>query len=290
MINDFANDFICGTNLRDVADYIWGVESKDSIFESPKTQVIWCKTDLIPDLFTHIRTQPLTSKFVLITHCSDYAINEKVFNAKPPNIIKWFAQNVDYKHEDLVPLPIGIENNQGAYKGKYTDFVYLFENIKPLEISNKIINQVYCNFNPRNYPSRPHIAQQLHSNNLAHFEGTLPYNEYIENMKQYLFIASPRGNGIDCHRTWEALYTGCIPIVDKHFMYDTYKNLPIIQIDNWSRVTPELLHKYTIKYKNKELFTNIEELTLKYWINKIREATNDRPNQLRDGNPRKEDS
>ncbi len=30
---------------------------------------------------------------------------------------------------------------------------------------------------------------------------------------QYSFWLSPRGNGIDCHRTWEALYLDVIPIV-----------------------------------------------------------------------------
>jgi hypothetical protein len=29
----------------------------------------------------------------------------------------------------------------------------------------------------------------------------------------YAFVASPYGGGPDCHRTWEALILGCIPIV-----------------------------------------------------------------------------
>ena len=30
---------------------------------------------------------------------------------------------------------------------------------------------------------------------------------------QFAFVASPPGNGFDCHRTWEALILGCIVIV-----------------------------------------------------------------------------
>ncbi|CAF4378106.1 unnamed protein product, partial [Adineta steineri] len=35
---------------------------------------------------------------------------------------------------------------------------------------------------------------------------------YMRN-RQYPFWLSPRGNGLDCHRTWEALYLDTIPIV-----------------------------------------------------------------------------
>ena len=34
-----------------------------------------------------------------------------------------------------------------------------------------------------------------------------------ETTAQYAFVASPPGNGFDCHRTWEALVLGCIVIV-----------------------------------------------------------------------------
>ncbi|CAF1520246.1 unnamed protein product, partial [Adineta steineri] len=30
--------------------------------------------------------------------------------------------------------------------------------------------------------------------------------------RQYLFWLSPRGRGLDCHRTWEALYLDIIPV------------------------------------------------------------------------------
>ena len=35
------------------------------------------------------------------------------------------------------------------------------------------------------------------------------------NQSKYAFVLSPRGRGLDCHRTWEALCLGCIPIVKK---------------------------------------------------------------------------
>ena len=37
----------------------------------------------------------------------------------------------------------------------------------------------------------------------------------MSELSSYKFALSPEGNGIDCHRTWECLYLGVIPIVKK---------------------------------------------------------------------------
>ena len=36
--------------------------------------------------------------------------------------------------------------------------------------------------------------------------------DYLKKMSEYSFVASPEGNGVDCHRTWEAFYLNVIPI------------------------------------------------------------------------------
>ena len=52
-------------------------------------------------------------------------------------------------------------------------------------------------------------------------------------------------------------------------MFDEYKNLPIIQIDNWKDVTSEFLQPYIEKYNNYTCFDNTQELMLDFWLNKI---------------------
>ena len=96
----------------------------------------------------------------------------------------------------------------------------------------------------------------------------------MKKISDFLFIASPRGNGIDTHRTWEALYMGSIPIVEKHHMYDTY-NLPIWQIESWDEVTNESKRNYWIeRYKSGNLFKNIDQLFMEYWKNRILDEYN----------------
>jgi hypothetical protein len=259
---------INGINLRKAANAVHDIDRKIEFASLRDGDIIWCKTDYLDELFNGIREH--NSKYVLITHCSDYEINEKNFINRPPCIVKWFAQNVNYNHRDLVPVPFGIENHEGTNKGGASDFECLASNMHDYSIKNKIINKVFCNFSPYTNKSRVRVAQIIQERGLGVFEYPLAFNTYVDNAKQFLFVASPRGNGIDCHRTWEALYFGCIPIVERHFMYDSYKNLPIIQIDSWEELDLDILTEYVSLYKNKMCFNNVEELTLNFWVKKIK--------------------
>ena len=44
-------------------------------------------------------------------------------------------------------------------------------------------------------------------------------------LSKYKFIISPEGNGIDCHRHYEAILCGCIPIIE--YNKDIEKNMKV---------------------------------------------------------------
>ena len=92
--------------------------------------------------------------------------------------------------------------------------------------------------------------------------------ESWKNQSLYAFVISPHGNGLDCHRTWEALCIGCIPIVKTSGLDPLYEDLPVLIVNDWSLVNQELLNKTIIKFK--DIKFNYNKLTLKYWMNKIR--------------------
>ena len=55
-------------------------------------------------------------------------------------------------------------------------------------------------------------------------------------MRKSLFVPSPAGNGLDCHRTWEALYLGAVPVILKsEFCGDS--SWPVLVIDKWKELT-----------------------------------------------------
>lgn len=46
----------------------------------------------------------------------------------------------------------------------------------------------------------------------------------------HAFGISPRGNGFDCHRTWEMLFFNMIPIVVSSPLDPLYANLPVVVV------------------------------------------------------------
>ena len=66
--------------------------------------------------------------------------------------------------------------------------------------------------------------------------------DYFKSLPSYKFVVSPEGNGIDCHRHYEALMAGCIPIVeDTPYIRSLYENCPILYTSDYSEITPEYL-------------------------------------------------
>jgi hypothetical protein len=89
------------------------------------------------------------------------------------------------------------------------------------------------------------------------------WNRQIE----YAFVVSPPGEGLDCHRTWEAMCLGCIPIMISTPLDDMFDGLPVLIVRSWSDVSKELLEK-TLSTINMKEFC-LDKLQLKYWVERI---------------------
>lgn len=100
---------------------------------------------------------------------------------------------------------------------------------------------------------------------------------------QHAFVVSPRGNGIDTIRTWEALMLGCIVIVRRIVTPGTpapppieelYSDLPVVMIDSWTEVTREFLAKNLSEFAKRSANNEFryEKLSMKYWIEQIETA------------------
>ena len=89
--------------------------------------------------------------------------------------------------------------------------------------------------------------------------------------KDYAFVICPHGGGLDCHRNWEALSLGCIPIVKTSKIDKLYDNLPVLIVSDWNIIDNNLLNNtindYKKKFENNEF--NMEKIKLNYWTNVI---------------------
>jgi len=67
---------------------------------------------------------------------------------------------------------------------------------------------------------------------------------YFEDLTKHKFVVSPEGNGIDCHRHYEALMAGCIPIIEYNdHIQEKYKGCPILYTKDYTEITEEYLSK-----------------------------------------------
>jgi hypothetical protein len=224
--------------------------------------IIYCKTDFIHLLFEHLKFSQ--RKYVLITHHSDYPVGENKFKSKPNCIKKWYAINTTYKHKDLITIPLGSKTPEGReYHEPQYNIKWFEENRERLFNKEKNVSIVYCNWGDTN-PDRNKIIQNLKIRYLK--QSGLSFETYCEQMSQCKFVISPAGNGLDNHRTWEALYLGCFPIVIKNDIYDGWNDLPIIQIDSYENLSLDILND------SLEKTYNYEKLFAYYWHKRIKSS------------------
>lgn len=87
---------------------------------------------------------------------------------------------------------------------------------------------------------------------------------YFTELPNYQFVISPEGNGVDCHRHYEAIFAGCIPIVEDHPMIRSkYGDAPILYTRDYSEITAEYLQKVYADYLDREF--DFSQLFLFNW-------------------------
>jgi hypothetical protein len=90
--------------------------------------------------------------------------------------------------------------------------------------------------------NRRGILHTLGQNNIKN--ESIHSTTYFSQLPEYKFVISPEGNGIDCHRHYEALLAGCIPIVEHNpLIEEKYKGCPVLYTHDYSEITEDYLGK-----------------------------------------------
>jgi hypothetical protein len=84
---------------------------------------------------------------------------------------------------------------------------------------------------------------------------------------RFAFTLSPAGAGLDCHRTWEALLLGSIPVVLRSPLDELFTQLPVVIVDDWSEVTPARLRSELDRIARTTF--DFSQLELGYWTARI---------------------
>lgn len=221
--------------------------------------IVFVESDLLDDYFKNVHPK-IKHRYVLISHNSDENITEKYLKYIDKNIHHWFAQNCNIIHDKVTPIPIGLENLHHYNHGRIKNFNRL-EKLKIIK-KNKLLYGFSVSTNPAERTEALKYLEKLDYS--RKIKGNLNAGDYLKYMQEFIAIASPPGNGFDCHRTWEALYLGVVPVVKESVFHEFFKscNLPIFTLKNWPDLE-ELTIKTFIDI-NKEN-SNMEALYFDFW-------------------------
>lgn len=208
---------------------------------------------------------------ILITHKLDSTIDENFINrqgitfskiANHKKIIHWYAQNGFINHPKLTYIPIGIECPrieldkiiEEEIKEKKEKDLNVLVNFNP--------NPIFSFFNERQILSN--ILKDKKINNSFNF---LNRKTFINQLTRSLFCLSPTGGGIDCHRTWTALYCGSIPVLTRNNISEKISTkFPVFLIDKWEDLDTGQFNKENFN-KIKKNKIEINNLNLDNFIN-----------------------
>jgi len=219
---------------------------------------------------------------VFITHNGDYDVNPLRFDSGPVCKV-WYAQNKNVNNNKVISIPIGLENFEPefSYKSQFGRFSSLPKDgprkkdfiFDLSSANNDKTNLVYLNFNTTTYPTeRNYVKNLFNDKKWITKEQNVSWKEYYISLSNSKFCLSPRGNGIDTHRIWEALYLRTIPIVKRSYYMEEFSDLPILFIDDWRELSEEFLEE---KYQQiKKTAYNAEKIKMSYWKQEINKKLN----------------
>ena len=218
---------------------------------------------------------PLMSRpFILITTDGDNSVPTNIYGAQKllDNALcqMWYTQNYDgsVKHPKLKPVPIGFDLHTN-WKGLWSYNVSKnLKNMLKLRKESLSVTRDTVPFVPpwgMSHNDRIHADRALECLHHKHGE-RMGIDKLWETYGSKMFALSPRGNGLDCHRTWELLFFGVVPIIKSSGLDILYDGLPVVIVNDWSDVCEvDFFVKQQAFIKDKWPMS-LDKFQLKHWI------------------------
>lgn len=202
-----------------------------------EARAIFVKTDRLGE-FLRDFAAGATACRVLITGNSDADIHAAPAGL-PTGLRRWFAQNTLVTSDTISPLPIGLENQALGVNGRLRHI----RRCTAAEIGAKQL-RLFAAF-ARTTPERDGLLTRLAASALVDAEDRrMPPRPFQARLRRYRFVIAPRGNGLDTHRLWEALYADAIPVTLATPWSRALKaeGLPLLDVDRWDDILAWSVH------------------------------------------------
>jgi hypothetical protein len=232
-----AFPFVSGDTFRAVADVI--VESGEAEITESKlpmtgTNLVFCDVNSIESVIRAIERRPESPKIVVV-HNGDVLDTDSVTHlaslVKHVYCVNWMG-----RAGNISPIPIGLENSWHRRNGQLELFDGCLPSDRPTVLSRPREVYLLAGFdvstNPDLREPAAAFAQNIPLSTLL--TSVVSPKKYQQLLARSFFTLSPPGNGVDCHRTWEAIYQGSVPVVLRSAWPFTDLPLPVLIVDDWT--------------------------------------------------------
>jgi hypothetical protein len=261
-----SSPYVSGDAFADLCDFVynppkWRNLNRTALISDAK--IIYCKSHELQEMLDRHASE--INARVIVCGNSDFEFHSLPLGI-PESTRALFLQNSFISDNELIfTIPIGIENFRLGVNGNPRLIRNLGENRErkrkllfgPLSPTHPIREIVIERFN-REDPLWDLISDRLSP------------REYDQLVAQYCMIAAVRGNGVDTHRLWEALYRGIMPIVTADIWWESLREFfpQVIYISDWDLVEISKV----IQSVDPLAFdpTKISALWMPFWEQKIR--------------------
>jgi hypothetical protein len=250
-------------NCQRIADVAGAPFNADEI--TTQSKIRYCRTHKVWDNADNLRRgEPC----VLLTSSSDSSVEHRHVRRLPLNVKRWFSNNVDVVHPRVEAIPIG--------------FVFNTPRLEALQSQASLPrptqeNLLYLNFTRAAaslHGRRDGLYELFYHQSWATEKGGVSHDDvsaqdFYRDVASHAFVLSPPGAGPDCHRHWESMALGSIPVVLRSVATSIMDDMPCLQVDSWLDVTRDYLEGILPDLRQRFKAESMKKLTMTYWTERI---------------------
>jgi hypothetical protein len=247
-------------------DRLWSTDRRSTVVTDRSTpfrhgSIVYAKQDHTTNLFPQLGRR--RARIVLVTAESDVSVGPCA--SRPAQVAAWFAVNA--LGPAVQTLPLGLGNS------------YCERTVKADALAGALGTPkeglLYLNFRAETNPSvRVPLLEKFRSSG---WDGAVTRQDpsgdpaaYTRSLASHRYVLCPGGNGTDTHRMWEALYAGAVPVVQRHPALDSFRDLPILFVDDLLALDKSLLEA---SYPGiLQTSWNTDKMFLPYWRDRFGQA------------------
>ena len=197
------------------------------------------------DTFTRVALPTIQAPFILLTTDGDASVPSELAKdtverlLANPYLVSWYSQNCDGGHPRIKPFPIGLDLHAPRSLATPAGLMRRLRTLRDRQgNADRRPPRMFCDFSiSRGSSQRRELLDALDGCPHVDFLKKRVSQRAIWRLySQYPLVLSTTGTGLDCHRTWELLYLGCIVVTKTSPLDPLYDGLPVIIVEDWHEV------------------------------------------------------